>query len=107
MQQHPNLFNMPTTSSPQGPLWEVFTQKKTGQPYQHAGSLHAFDRSMALQNARDLYTRRDKPVGLWVVPSSAIVAVDTEDAAPFFDPSDDKVYRHPTFYDIPEAVKNL
>ena len=98
---------MPQPTHSQGPLWEVFTQKKSGQPFQHAGSLHAFDKEMALENARDLYTRRDKPVGLWVVPAAEIVAVGSEEAAQFFDPSDDKVYRHPTFYDIPEAVKNL
>ncbi|MDX1912943.1 MAG: 1,2-phenylacetyl-CoA epoxidase subunit PaaB [Saprospiraceae bacterium] len=91
----------------QGALWEVFTQKKTGQPFQHAGSVHAFDKEMALENARDLYTRREKPTGLWVVPATEIVAVDPADAAPFFDPADDKIYRHPTFYDIPEEVKNL
>ena len=91
----------------QGPLWEVFTQKKSGQPFQHVGGLHAFDKEMALENARDLYTRREKPTGLWVVPSSEIVAVNTTEAAPFFDPSDDKIYRHPTFYEIPEEVKNL
>ena len=91
----------------QGPVWEVFTQKKSGQAFQHAGSLHAFDRELALENARDLYTRRDKPFGLWVVPASAIVAVSSEDSEAFFDPSDDKTYRHPTFYDIPEEVKNL
>jgi ring-1,2-phenylacetyl-CoA epoxidase subunit PaaB len=94
-------------SDSQGPVWEVFTQKKTGQPFQHAGSLHAFDKEMALENARDLYTRRDKPSGMWVVPATEIVAVDPGEAAPFFDPSDDKVYRHPTFYQIPEEVKNL
>lgn len=98
---------MQHSDNSQGPLWEVFTQKKSGQPFTHAGSLHAFDKDMALEAARDLYTRRDKPVGLWVVPASAIIAVNPGDAAPFFDPSDDKAYRHPTFYEIPEGVKNL
>ncbi len=98
---------MQQETNSQGPLWEVFTQKKSGQPYIHVGGLHAFDKEMALENARDLYTRRDKPTGLWVVPAIEIVAVNAEDAAAFFDPSDDKIYRHPTFYDIPEAVKNL
>ena len=38
----------------QGALWEVFVQRKSGQPFVHCGSLHAFDKEMALQNARDL-----------------------------------------------------
>ncbi|HRD38052.1 MAG TPA: 1,2-phenylacetyl-CoA epoxidase subunit B, partial [Bacteroidia bacterium] len=66
-------------SDSQGPLWEVFVQKKAGQPFVHCGSLHAFDKEMALQNARDLYTRRNEGMALWVVPSSAITASSPED----------------------------
>ena len=91
----------------QGPLWEVFVQKKAGQPFIHCGSLHAFDKEMALQNARDLYTRRGEGNSLWVVPASSIVASSPEDIGPFFEPSNDKVYRHPTFYQIPEGVKHI
>jgi len=91
----------------QGALWEVFVQRKSGQPFVHCGSLHAFDKEMALQNARDLYTRRGEGSALWVVPSSAIVSSTPEDIGSFFEPSNDKVYRHPTFYQIPEGVKHL
>ncbi|HXB41493.1 MAG TPA: 1,2-phenylacetyl-CoA epoxidase subunit PaaB [Bacteroidia bacterium] len=91
----------------QGPLWEVFVQKKAGQPFVHCGSLHAYDKEMALQNARDLYTRRSEGMALWVVPAAAIVASSPEDIGPFFDPSNEKVYRHPTFYLIPEGVKYI
>ena len=94
-------------SDSQGILWEVFVQKKAGQPYVHCGSLHAFDNEMALQNARDLYTRRGEGNALWVVPASAIVASSPEDIGPFFEPANDKVYRHPTFYQIPEGVKYI
>ena len=94
-------------SDSQGPIWEVFVQKKAGQPYVHCGSLHAFDREMALQNARDLYTRRNEGMALWVVPSAAITASSPEDQGAFFEPSNDKPYRHPTFYKIPEGVKYL
>ena len=45
----------------QGILWEVFIQSKPGQPHKHAGSVHAHDNEMALQNARDLYCRRSEP----------------------------------------------
>jgi ring-1,2-phenylacetyl-CoA epoxidase subunit PaaB len=91
----------------QGPIWEVFIQKKSGQPYVHAGSIHAFDKEMALQNARDTYTRRNEGVSIWVVLSSAIVASSPEDIGPFFEPANDKVYRHPTFYQIPDAVGHM
>lgn len=91
----------------QGPLWEVFVQKKAGQPFVHCGSLHAYDKEMALQNARDLYTRRSEGMALWVVPAAAIVASSPEDIGPFFDPANEKVYRHPTFYQIPEGVKYI
>ena len=91
----------------QGPLWEVFVQKKAGQPFVHCGSLHAYDKEMALENARDLYTRRSEGTALWVVPATAIVSSSPEDIGPFFDPSNDKVYRHPTFYQIPEGVKYI
>ena len=41
------------------PLWEVFVQKKPGVPFEHAGSVHAADKELALQNARDVYSRRN------------------------------------------------
>lgn len=91
----------------QGPLWEVFIQAKSGLAYKHAGSVHAYDKEMAIENARDLYTRRNEGVGLWVVPAEAIVAVALDEAESFFDPADDKVYRHPTFYEVPEGVKHM
>lgn len=89
----------------QWPLWEVFTQGAQGQPFEHAGSVHAPDAEMAMQNARDVYTRRGEAVNLWVVPSHAIVASAPGDAGPFFDPGNDKPYRHPQFYKVPRGVR--
>ena len=91
----------------QGPLWEVFVQSKNNLPYKHAGSVHAFDKEMALQNARDLYTRRAEGRALWVVRADAIVSSNPMDEESFFDPADDKIYRHPTFYEVPEGVKHM
>ena len=91
----------------QGVLWEVFIQSKKGLPFKHVGSVHAFDKEMAVQNARDLYTRRGEGKGMWVVPASSIVAVDPSDDQSFFEPADDKVYRHPTFYELPDGIKNM
>ncbi len=94
-------------SDSQGPLWEVFVQKKSGQPFVHCGNLHAFDKEMALQNARDLYTRRMEGVALWVVLSEHIVASSPEDQGSFFEPANDKIFRHPTFYQVPDIIKHM
>ena len=92
-------------SSDQWPLWEVFTQAKDGAPHEHAGSVHAADAELALQNARDVYARRGEVVSIWVVPSAAIVASSPDERGPFFDPADDKPYRHPQFYRTPRGVR--
>ncbi|MEU0118701.1 1,2-phenylacetyl-CoA epoxidase subunit PaaB [Streptomyces bobili] len=89
------------------PLWEVFVRSRRGLSHTHAGSLHAPDAEFALRNARDLYTRRGEGVSIWVVPSAGITASSPDEKDPFFDPSADKPYRHPTFYEIPEGVKHL
>jgi ring-1,2-phenylacetyl-CoA epoxidase subunit PaaB len=87
-------------------LWEVFTQSQLGEPHQHVGSVHAADCEMALQNARDVYARRENVRNIWVVPSSQITASTSEDSESFFDPSDDKIYRHPQFYKIAKGKKD-
>jgi len=89
------------------PLYEVFIRSKAGLSHRHAGSLHAADDQMALDHARDTYTRRSEGISLWVVRSSEIVASDPAEAAAFFEPAKDKIYRHPTFYEIPDGVENL
>jgi ring-1,2-phenylacetyl-CoA epoxidase subunit PaaB len=97
----------PEKTETQWPLWEVFTQEDQGAPHEHAGSVHAADAEMALQNARDVYGRRGKVVSLWVVPSNVITASKSDWAGPFFDPGADKVYRHPQFYKIPRGLKGF
>ena len=89
------------------PLWEVFIRSRHGLAHKHVGSLHACDAAMALTNARDVYTRRSEGVSIWVVRSADIVATAPEDKGILFDPSEDKVYRHPTFYEVPDEVENL
>jgi ring-1,2-phenylacetyl-CoA epoxidase subunit PaaB len=88
-------------------LYEVFVRAKRGLNHVHVGSLHAPDSELALRHARDLYTRRNEGVSIWVVPSEAIMASSPDEKDPFFSPSGDKVYRHPTFYDIPGDVPHL
>ncbi len=89
------------------PLWEVFVRARRGLSHTHVGSLHAPDAELALRNARDLYTRRQEGVSIWVVPAGAITASSPDEKDAFFDPAADKVYRHPTFYEVPDGVAHL
>jgi len=106
---------VPTAGVPAGdpshrgsqPLWEVFVRSRRGLSHTHVGSLHAADAHMALRNARDLYTRRQEGVSVWVVRATDVVASSPDEKDAFFDPAGDKPYRHPTFYEVPEGVKNL
>lgn len=92
-------------SEKEWPLWEVFVQLEGGDPHEHAGSVHAPDKAIAIQNARDVYSRRGKVVNLWVVPSDQIIATSADENDSMFRPSDDKIYRHPHFYKVPRGVK--
>ncbi len=89
------------------PLFEVFVRSKQGLSHNHVGSLHAADARMAIENARDVYTRRNEGVSIWVVPSAEITASSPDEKDSLFDPAGDKVYRHPTFYDIPDEVEHM
>lgn len=89
------------------PLWEVFIRSRTGLAHKHVGSLHAADATMALQAARDVYTRRGEGLSIWVVPSAVIVASDPSEKDMMFEPTGTKIYRHPTFYEVPEEVGHM
>ena len=73
------------------PLYEVFLRGKRGLNHVH----------------RDLYTRRNEGVSIWVVAARDITASSPDEKDPFFAPSGDKVYRHPTFYEIPDDVPHM
>jgi ring-1,2-phenylacetyl-CoA epoxidase subunit PaaB len=88
-------------------LWEVFVRSSRGLSHVHAGSLHAPDAAMALRNARDLYTRRNEGVSLWVVPAEAIATSDPDAKGAFFESPQGKDYRHATYYTRSEGVKHL
>ncbi|MET4004390.1 MULTISPECIES: 1,2-phenylacetyl-CoA epoxidase subunit PaaB [Arthrobacter] len=111
----PNSPASPSESSTPGaslgarawPLWEVFVRSNRGLSHVHAGSLHAPDSAMALRNARDLYTRRNEGVSIWVVPSDAIAASDPDSKGSFFESPQGKDYRHATYYVKSEGVKHL
>lgn len=89
------------------PLWEVFIRSKQGLDHKHVGSLHAADAQMAIENARDVYTRRMEGVSIWVVESKYITASNPEQAGELYEPAVDKVYRHPTFYELPDEVNHM
>ncbi|MCB0359530.1 MAG: 1,2-phenylacetyl-CoA epoxidase subunit B [Bdellovibrionales bacterium] len=93
-----------TTAQGHSGVWEVFVQMKSGAPHEHFGNVHATDAELALQNARDVYARRGKPTSIWVVPAEAITASSPEEVGPFFEPGNDKIYRHPQFY---KAIRNI
>ncbi|MGO4327207.1 1,2-phenylacetyl-CoA epoxidase subunit PaaB [Cupriavidus sp. 2TAF22] len=93
--------------SKEWPIWEVFVRSKQGLDHKHCGSLHASDASTALRMARDVYTRRQEGVSIWVVPSAAITASDPADKEAFFEPAGDKIYRHPTFFVLPAEVDHM
>jgi len=88
-------------------IWEVFIQRRAGASFKHTGSVHAYDKKMAIQNARDLYTRRGEGREIWVVETIHIVSTPLDQADAFFDPSVDKAYRMADFYKIPEGVENM
>lgn len=94
-------------SAVEWPLWEVFIRSQHGLAHKHVGSLHAADAEGALTNARDVYTRRNEGVSIWVMRSSAIHASAPAERAAWFEPASDKIYRHPTFFPMPDEVKHL
>ena len=89
------------------PLWEIFIRSKQGLDHKHVGSLHAADAQMAVENARDVYTRRMEGVSIWVVESKYIHASNPDEAESLYEPANDKIYRHPTFYDLPDELKHM
>lgn len=96
-----------TNGATEWPLWEVFIRSKQGLDHKHVGSLHAADAHMAIENARDVYTRRQEGVSIWVVESGHIHASNPDEAESFYEPANDKVYRHPTFYDLPDEINHM
>jgi len=89
------------------PLWEVFIRSSRGLSHVHAGSLHAPDETMAVRNARDLYTRRAEGVSIWVVRASDITSSDPDAKGEFFESPQGKEYRHATYYTESEQVPHL
>ncbi len=96
-----------TESKTDWPLWEVFLRSKQGLDHKHTGSLHAANAQMAIENARDVYTRRMEGVSIWVVESKNIHASNPDESESLYDPSNDKIYRHASFYQLPDELKHM
>ncbi|GAA4406130.1 phenylacetate-CoA oxygenase subunit PaaB [Advenella faeciporci] len=93
--------------SQEWPLWEIFIRGQHGLSHRHVGSLHAPDAEMAINNARDVYTRRNEGVSIWAVKSEEVVASAPSKRGPLFEPSNSKVYRHPTFFKMPKEAGSM
>lgn len=89
------------------PLWEIFIRSAHGLAHKHVGSLHAADGEMALEHARDVYTRRSEGLSVWVVRSTDIIASRPNERESYFTPAEAKAFRHATYYAVPDGVKNL
>ena len=67
----------------------------------HVGSLNAPDDELALQYARDVFSRRYEALRLWVVPRNAVQQIDDLD---LLRPPFDRSHRRPDGYNV---VPNL
>ena len=93
-----------STPAKEWPRFEVFVRGQHGMSHRHVGSLHAADAEMAMKNARDVYTRRNEGLSIWVVQSQHIAASSPSEKGPMYEPANSKTYRHPTFFDIPDDI---
>ena len=90
------------------PLWEVFVRRAAGCPTCTSASLHAARRrDGAAQRARRLHPAPGGRLDLGRARRRRSPRRSPDEKDSFFDPAGDKVYRHPTFYDVPEGVEHL
>jgi phenylacetate-CoA oxygenase PaaH subunit len=57
-------------------IYEVFRQERSGQAFQHAGSVEAPDDAFAETYAREQFGRRGESTALWVVPRDAVHEIE-------------------------------
>ena len=98
------MSDQDNTPRKEWPLWEIFIRGRHGISHRHVGSLHAPDAEMAIKNARDVYTRSNEGISIWVVEATKVTASSPTEKGPMYEPSQSKVYRHPTVFDIPDDV---
>jgi ring-1,2-phenylacetyl-CoA epoxidase subunit PaaB len=76
-------------------VYEVFRQEKDGDPMRHAGNVVAPDMELATHYARELYSRRQESVRLWVVPRGEITDLSDPD---YLQPPLDRSFKKPGGY---------
>ena len=94
----------PLAPMDQHETYEVFHQERRGDQPIHVGSLHAPSIELALVMAKEQYARRSRTVAIWVVPTSAIMAINTEDAD-IFETTPEKDYREAKGYRVGTKIK--
>ena len=75
--------------------WEVFRQEKEGDAMRHGGSVMAPDAVLAVHYAREMYSRRQESVRLWVVRRADIHDLDDPD---LLQPPLDRSFKKPGGY---------
>lgn len=75
--------------------WEVFRQEKDGGPMRHGGSVMAPDSELAAHYAREMFSRRQESVRLWIVRRSDVVDLDDPD---LLQPPLDRSFKKPGGY---------
>ena len=91
----------------QWPLYEVFIRARGGLDHKHVGSLHA---SRCAHGDRARARSLHAPSGRRQHLGGALHGhhgVRSGGSDSLFEPARDKIYRHPTFYEIPDEVKTL
>lgn len=76
--------------------YEVFVRWQRAEPHEHAETVNAPDREMALTLAKRNVDVRSEPLEIWVVPRAAITATDPDDST--LAPSTDRGYRNVAWY---------
>ncbi|HEY8640739.1 MAG TPA: hypothetical protein VIL53_09570 [Solirubrobacterales bacterium] len=77
--------------------YEVFVQLRRDQPYTHVGSVRAAGDKLAREAAKEVFTRRDNPIGMWVVDRRHILP-SNELERELFRIGFEKEYRQPSFF---------
>lgn len=104
--EHPQIAQQ-TEEHKGAQQWEVFFRTKQGLSHKHVGSIMTDTASKAIGEAIAIYGESLKITNVWVVPSTRINASDPADRESFYDPSENKLFRHATFYDLPDEVKHM
>jgi ring-1,2-phenylacetyl-CoA epoxidase subunit PaaB len=81
--------------------WEVFRQEKDGDPMRHGGSVMAPDAVLAVHYAREMYSRRQESVRLWIVRRADIHDLDDPD---LLQPPLDRSFKKPGGYVMREKL---